>query len=28
MASSEQDMDTDMDLTEIIYAGFYRWAHR
>jgi hypothetical protein len=28
MASSEQDMDTDMDLSEIIYAGFYRWAHR
>ncbi|PNX76035.1 neurochondrin, partial [Trifolium pratense] len=28
MASSEQGMDTDMDLSEIIYAGFYRWAHR
>ncbi|WJX86885.1 hypothetical protein P8452_69134 [Trifolium repens] len=28
MASPEQDMDTDMDLSEIIYAGFYRWAHR
>ncbi|CAJ2643612.1 unnamed protein product [Trifolium pratense] len=28
LASSEQDDKTDMDLHEIIYAGFSRWAHR
>ncbi|CAK8568578.1 unnamed protein product [Lathyrus sativus] len=28
LASSEQDTNTDMDLSEIISAGFSRWAHR
>lgn len=28
LASSEQDTKTDMDLSEIISAGFSRWAHR
>ncbi|XP_057434401.1 uncharacterized protein LOC130727311 [Lotus japonicus] len=28
LASSEQDTETDMDLSEIISAGFSRWAHR